>query len=269
MYKLIVSDLDETLLTSDKNVSEKDIETINNLKDVRFVLSTGRGFDSVGKTLKQINQYNKQDSYTISFNGGVITENKDNRIIYEKPLDFDMADKLFKIGLNYDVCIHVYTKKICYTYNIFENEDKYLKTILNFENFYNPDISFLKDEPILKVLYASEDFSYLEKIRKQIDLEDQFEISFSADKYLEFNPKGVNKGFGLIKLCELLNIDIKDTIAIGDSTNDLSMLKEAGLSIAVKNAVKEVKDVCDVILDVDHNNSPITYLIENIIKTED
>ena len=268
MYRIIVSDLDETLLTSDKNVSEKDIETINNLKDVRFVLSTGRGFDSVGKTLKQINQYNKQDSYTISFNGGVITENKDNRIIYEKPLDFDMADKLFKIGLNYDVCIHVYTKKICYTYNIFENEDKYLKTILNFENFYNPDISFLKDESILKVLYASEDFSYIEKIRKQIDLEDQFEITFSANRYLEFNPKGVNKGFGLEKLCELLDVDIKDTIAIGDSTNDLSMIIKAGLGVSVANGVKLVKDNCDVILESDNNHSPISELVSRFIKDE-
>ena len=47
------------------------------------------------------------------------------------------------------------------------------------------------------------------------------------------------------------------------------MLQKAGLSIAVKNATQEVKDVCDIILDVDHNNSPITYLVNNILKTED
>lgn len=266
MYKLIVSDLDETLLQSDKNISTKDIEAINALNGLRFVISTGRGFESVTKTLKQLNQYDKEDTYTISFNGGIITENKDNKILYENPLSFNQASFLFELGKKYDVCIHVYTKQICYTYRIFDNEERYIKPTMRFINFDDHNLDFLKNKTIMKVLYCNEDMNYLRDIKQEIQLDNEYEISFSANRYIEFNPKAVNKGSGLIKLCEILNIDIKDTIAIGDSINDLSMLKVAGLSIGVSNCVDEVKPYCDHILDANHNSSPISELIEKYIK---
>ena len=60
------------------------------------------------------------------------------------------------------------------------------------------------------------------------------DVSYSSNRYIEFNHKGVNKGAGLKKLADLLRIDIQDTIAIGDNYNDLSMIKDAGLGVGVK-----------------------------------
>ena len=67
------------------------------------------------------------------------------------------------------------------------------------------------------------------------------DVSYSSNRYIEFNHQGVNKGQGLKKLAELLHVDIKDTIAIGDNFNDLSMIKVAGLGVGVQNTVEEMK----------------------------
>lgn len=267
MYKIIAADLDETLLNSKKHVSDKDIETISKLTDTYFVCATGRGFDSTQEVLKEIGQYNKPNTYLISFNGGVITENKDNRIIYSKLLPFEDAQALFNLGLKYDVCIHVYTLDCCYAYHIFENEYNMLSAgRFHFERFDTPDISFLKDKQIAKVLFCKEDMSYLRMIRNQINLDDKYSISFSSNRYLEINPKGINKGIGLSKLCEYLNIDIKDTIGVGDNINDIELIQDSGLGIGVKNTLDEIKPYCDVILDSSNNESPITEIVDKYVK---
>ena len=75
------------------------------------------------------------------------------------------------------------------------------------------------------------------------------DVSYSSNRYLEFNKKGVNKGTGLQHLASILDIDIKDTIAIGDNYNDLSMIQAAGLGVGVANTVEEMKPLCDVITE--------------------
>ena len=68
MYKIIATDLDETLLNDRKHVSKDDIETISKLTDCKLVIATGRGFEAVQANLKEINQYNQENQYLISFN---------------------------------------------------------------------------------------------------------------------------------------------------------------------------------------------------------
>ena len=268
MYKLIATDLDDTLLTDEKHVSPVDIDTINRLKDTKFVISTGRGFNSVQDTLKEIGLYDKENEYVISYNGAVITENKGNRIIHFDPIGYENARKIFELGLKYDVCIHTYTIDNCYAYRIFEGEKRYLNNRIRITEIDNPDISFLKDEIIIKMLYCTEDMDYLRKIKEEINLDDEFEIAYSAQRYLEFNKKGMNKGYGLETLCNILDIDIKDTIAIGDSTNDAIMIKKAGLGLCVANASEDVIPYCDEILESTNNQSPITEIYNRYLYSK-
>ena len=266
MYRLIATDLDETLLTTDKHVSLTDVQTISKMKDVKLVLATGRGHFTIQNTLKEVGLYDKEDEYCISLNGAIITENKDNRIIHMEPLEYSDALKLFEIGLNHDICMHFYTVNECYGYRVFDNEREYLKNRINVIEFEDQDLSFLKNDTILKVLYCNTDIDYLRKLKKDLDLDDVYDVTLSANRYLEFNKKGVNKGRGLRKLAEYLNIPIEETIAVGDSLNDLAMIKAAGLGIGVKNSAIEIIDDCDVILDSTNNDSPIAEIYERFIK---
>ena len=83
MYKLIACDLDETLLSSDRSVSKKNVEAIQKAQDlgVKFVLASGRGYASMQDTLKEIGLYEEEDEDVISFNGGAVTENKENELL--------------------------------------------------------------------------------------------------------------------------------------------------------------------------------------------
>ena len=116
MYKLIACDLDETLIKPDRTIDSRDIEAIKKLKDlgVKFVLATGRGYNTVQGTLKELDLFDEANQYVISYNGGAITENKDNRLLHFEGISFEKAEELYRRGLKYDVVIHVYTRDAVY-----------------------------------------------------------------------------------------------------------------------------------------------------------
>ena len=269
MYKLIISDLDETLLQDDKHVSFKDKKAIDELEGCRFAIASGRGFVSIQEALKEVGLYDRENSYSISLNGAVITENKNNRIISCVPLTYAEADRLFSIAVDLDLCTHIYTPYQTYVYRLSQAEKIYVNGRIELTELEKPDLSFLKGEDIIKILYVDPDMEELKALRKRLDLEDLFSVTMSANRYLEFNHKGTDKGKGLRRLCDLLNIDISETIAVGDSLNDKEMLEAAGLSVCVANAVDEIRQICDVILKSDNNHSPISEVIDRFIKTGD
>lgn len=268
MYKIIACDLDETLLTSERKVSQKDRESIKKATalGVKFVLATGRGFPSVDGTLKEIDLFQKPDQYVISFNGGAVTENHGNRLIDAELMDFKLVNELFHRGWKYDVCIHVYTLDNVYVFRFFDGERNYISGRMQTEERFDDNIDFLRDEKLVKILFAKEDMDYLRKIAEDVaDITGDTDVSYSSNRYLEFNRKGVNKGAGLLRLAKILGVDQKDTIAIGDNFNDLSMIRAAGLGIGVANVVPEMRGDCDFITQNDHDHDAISEVIEKFI----
>lgn len=268
MYKIIACDLDETLLKADKTVSQKNIETISKLKKmgIKFVPSTGRNFVSVDKTLKEIGLFDEENQFVISLNGGVITENKNHKILYCKGLPFELAEEFFKRGSTYDVCIHVYTIDKVYAYKMNHSENRYLKGRQVVEEFFENNIDFLKGQEIIKCLYVNEDKKYLDKIAEDLqDIIKNVDVSYSSSRYMEFNQKGISKGTGLQKLAKILNVDMKDTMAIGDNFNDLSMIKMAGLGVGVANVVEDMKPDCDYICQATHEEDAVTEAIDKFV----
>ena len=268
MYKMIVCDLDETLLSLDRTISKDNIEAIKKCIElgIKFVPCTGRGYTTVDNTLKDLGLYDLNDQYVISFNGSCITENKNSRIISFEGIGFDYASRLYKIGLNYDVCIQVYTKDQVYIYNLTEEENIYLANRMKVIEIDDDNIDFLKNEDIIKCLYMNTNIDYLNEIENDINKEfNDIEITYSSNRYIEFNKKYVNKGYGLNNLCELLNIDLKDVIAIGDNYNDLSMIKLAGLGVGIKNMPNAIKKNCDYISINDCDHSAVAEIINKFI----
>lgn len=271
MYKIIACDLDETLLNDNREISKENKEAIAKAKalGVKFVPSTGRAFNTVDDTLKELELYDAVDEYIISFNGGAITENKGNKLLHFQGISFDLASELFKRGIKYDVCIHVYTIDKVYIYRYIDEEREYLEGRMQIIEFFTPDIEFLKGQEIVKVIYMNKDYDYLKQIEEAyVDLKDQIDISYSSNRYIEFNHKGVSKGQGLLSLANLLDVNIKDTIAIGDNFNDLSMIQMAGLGVGVKNAAEGIKSDCNYITSSTNNESAIAEVIEKFILNE-
>ena len=268
MYKIIACDLDETLLNDQHQISSRDIESIRRATElgVKFVIATGRPFNSAFNDLKKLGLFEKEDEYVISFNGSVITENRNNRVIYRQEMPFDKINELYKKGVEFDTCIHAYSLDKVYVYNYLDFERKYIEGRMNIVEIFDKDLGNYRDDCFIKLLFADLDDSVLKRyLRDMGSLTDDVEISFSSNRYLEFNCPGIDKGNGLRALAEYLGVDIADTIAVGDNVNDLPMIKAAGLGIGVRNVNPVMKNKCDYILDSSNNEDPLTEVIEKFI----
>lgn len=273
-YKLIACDMDETLLNDNHVICQRNIDLIKKVKKeygVKFVPATGRSYASIQRDLEILELYDEIGEYVISFNGGALTENKENELLQFKGLMFDKMKEIFEYGLTKDVCIHVYTKDNLYIYNLSQSEKERLENQkLECTIMEKNTVDFLKDEPIAKIIYQNINVPYLMSLElgmKNI-VEGHCVVSYSSNRYMEFNSIGVDKGSGLINLARILNIDIKDTIAVGDNYNDMAMLKVAGLSVAAGNAVEDIKKACDYTTEADNNDGVVAELIERFIFRE-
>lgn len=272
MYKLIVCDLDETLLNDCHTISQRDITAIQKAlaSGVKFVPATGRGYNCVGNILKEIGLENKAGEYVISYNGGAVTENQGIKLLYFKGISFELAQELYHRGLQYNVCIQIFTKNMVYVYRASQGELAYLTGRMEFEEIFEENIDFLKNQDIVKMLYGNTDYFYLKRIEHNLkDLDLEIDISYSSNRYIEFNCKGVNKGSGLIFLANFLGIKLEETIAIGDNFNDLPMIHTAGLGVGVYNTIEEMKSLCDYITSATNNDSAVAEVIEKFVLVDE
>lgn len=268
MVKLIAIDLDETLLTTEKTVSKRNREALQKADEmgVRVVIATGRGIVTVQDTLEAIGFEDKENEYVISFNGGAVTENKGTEFLYTDGLSFEFANELYKRGLNYDVCIQVYTKEDIFTYNYVQVERAYLEPEIQVIEIFDENLDFLKDTEIIKILFMNLDSTYLGKIEADLkDITVDSDVSYSSGRYLEFNHKGVNKGAALKFLADRLGIGMSETMVIGDNFNDWSMFKVAGFSVGVANMVEELRNEVDYISDKTNDEDAVAAIIEKFI----
>ena len=270
MYKLIASDLDETLLGPDHHISAENLAAIHKCQElgIKFVPATGRGFGSIQATLAELGIQGAAGQYTISYNGGAIYENQGPRLIKFTGMAYDLIEQLYERGQKYDVCMHIYSEDKVFAYNLNEEERNFCKGRLDFIELADQTLDRLRasGENFVKILYENRDFAYLKQIRSEMgDLESQAEISYSSSRYLEFNPVGVNKGSGLKALCAEIGIDLKETMALGDSFNDDAMIKVAGLGVGMANTTPEMQADCDVITERDYQHGGVAEAINRFV----
>ncbi len=270
MYKIIACDLDDTLLqTWDKKVSENNRRAIAKAREagVKFVVCTGRGYRTVQGTLDELGLKGQAGEYVICFNGGGIVENSDNRMLFYQGITHEEAEALFQKGRTYDVGMHVYTKDEVYVWNLDKlGERAFLTGRMQVTERDDGNLDFLKGQDIVKCLYVNTDMDYLRQIEREMaEMTTQMDVSFSSNRYIEFNRKGVNKGEGLKRLAEKLGVDIAETMAIGDNFNDLAMIKAAGLGAGVANSAEGIRPYCGYIAEKDCDHDAVAEIIEKFV----
>ena len=219
---------------------------------IKFVPATGRGFYSLRQTLEELGQGDQAGQYTICYNGGAVFENKGPRLISFTGMDGDLVEEIFKRGQELGLGMHIYTEDQVYGYQLTQEEIDFCQGRADFAALPGGDLTALRASGarFAKILYVDTDFPRLKKLRKDLaDFEKVSEMSFSSNRYLEFNPPKVNKGTGLKKLCQELGYQLDETMAIGDSFNDLAMIKAAGTGVGVANVSPEMRADCDKITE--------------------
>lgn len=273
-YKLIFCDLDDTLLNNKREIPLKNIEAIKKAKHeygVKFVCATGRHFSIVQNILKELDLFDKENEYVCSLNGALLTENKKNTIIRSSFLSYEDACTILSFAFKHDLCIELYTLDNTYIYNLNDDERNRVHHVgLKFIEIMDQTYDFLENQKILKIALQSCDFKYLQLLGDKLqNLLEDVVLSYSSNRYIECYSKDTSKGIALHWLANRLNIDIKDTIAIGDHFNDVAMLEAAGLSVAANNAQEGVKQVCDYVTDADNNEGVVCEVLEKFVFKEE
>ena len=122
----------------------------------------------------------------------------------------------------------------------------------------------------MRVCFGKENaFDYLSNIQKQIESNDEFKDNLdcfiSSGRYLEINPKGVNKGEAIRWLCDYLKIKKENTMAIGDSFNDIAMIESVGFGCAVAGSTEDLKKISNYVCEKKFTEGAVKEVIEKFL----
>lgn len=272
MYKMIVCDLDETLMNDDGTLSEKNAAAIQAAaaKGVYFVPNSGRSYTSFQNDLETMGLRDQPHQYSISYNGGLILENKDNRPIAVNAMPHDVAKGFFAAGIaNKQAATHVYTQDALYIYNPISTDSDYLQNRgVTFTTMTTPDFGQFKDLNVMKIIMALPTMADRKQMRADVEAivdPSKLAVTYSSDRYVEFNPAGVDKGSAAVQLGQLLGISADEIIAAGDNSNDLPMLNAVGLPVSVANGIDAVKAAAKYVTVGDNNHDALAEVINKFV----
>ncbi|TCT12260.1 hypothetical protein EDC18_11231 [Natranaerovirga pectinivora] len=266
MYKILALDMDDTLLRKDLTISEKNKDAIKKAaeKGVKIVFCSGRSSKSMINYINNLNGYNCNE-YLISYNGAMVLNLKDKATLFNKYVEKEYVLKLVDYGRTNNLNIQLYIDDNVVVEK-FDERTKQYEVLSGLPVKQVKDLKEVSDKGSLKVL-INNDENILNELKTELDelLGNDLNIFFSKPYYLEFLNKKANKGIGLLELAKLIDIPLKDIIAIGDSFNDISMIEIAGLGVAIGNAHEKVKKIANYVTKNDHNNDGVAEVIEKFI----
>ncbi|AEH51175.1 HAD family hydrolase [Pseudothermotoga thermarum] len=241
--RLLVFDLDGTLLEDDHSLSKETVLMLEKLVEMGFLFTV-----ATGRSLK--NSYGYLERLPINlpvilFNGARIYNLAEKRYLFQEVLENNAVAYFLEIfkACTFDVAVFFFIGEDVFSYNPLSAAASYLwRDSLTYISVN--DCKFALQKPITKiVISASKDIlDNFQLILKQ-SLDKQVQIVRSEKDIIEILPCGVNKGAALERLCKMYNIDFSEVVAVGDSWNDVEMLKIAGFGIAVGNATEVIKHV--------------------------
>lgn len=270
-YKLICIDIDGTLLTDDKKLSKRNIDAIKNAnnKGVHVAISTGRIFPSANYYAKLIGV----KSPIIASNGAYIKDSNEDKVIYKKNMEFNKTIKIINILREYKLRPHFNTHNKILTEDLEFSKKVYSKMneVLSENNKVDIELidtweNALKtyEHEILKGIIVDKDINKVREVKEIVSKEEGIEVVSSYTNNFEVMNKGISKGNAVKILSEILEVKKENVMCIGDSENDLSMIKFAGLGVAMGNATKYIKESADYITDI-NNEDGVAKAIEKFI----
>ena len=267
MIKLIALDLDGTLLDDNKNISKENIDAINYAKahGAKVVISTGRPRAGVEKVLNTLG-INGDDEYLIIYNGGKILNVGTNETIYSTTINGKIVKELYEESKLLNTDIHAFRENeelITPKHNPYTD----VEAKINFIEDHLYDFNKIKDDDLFIKCMLVSDQDNLTNAMANVNEKfyKEFSMVRSSTIFLEFLNKNSDKGKALKALADYLHIDMSEVMAMGDANNDISMIKVAGVGVAMENAFEEVFEYANYITDT-NNNSGVAKAIMKYMK---
>lgn len=246
--KLLISDLDGTLLEKDHTISQETIELVKKIRSlgVLFSIATGRALNAAKSYIERLNI----TTPVILFNGARIYDPFEKRYLVQHLLSKRAVELAIEIIASHkSFTAAFFVDEEVYAYNVGLNAATYMiRDALVYKSI--SDLEFVKKVDVTKIVFAS----YPHNLSKlEIELPEVFgqeaDVVRSEDDLLEILPKHVNKGNALKELCKMLGISTNEVVAMGDSLNDFEILRISGIGVAVGNAKDELKKIAKLYID--------------------
>ncbi|MDQ0256950.1 HAD superfamily hydrolase (TIGR01484 family) [Evansella vedderi] len=238
--KLIALDMDGTLLKDNHEVSPANRKAIKVAKEqgIHIVLSTGRSILSCKEYADSL----ELDSYLVTVNGSEIWDTQGN-LIDQNPIDAELIEMLWDLKMKHNTQYWA----------------------ISSEKVWRDDFpTDIQSQNWLKFGFHFEDAKIQKEVTELLTKHEALEVSNSSPTNLEINAAGINKGFALEKVCNWLDITMDNVMAVGDSLNDIVMIKEAGVGVAMGNAQQKVKDAANWVTS-SNNDDGVARAIEKFI----
>lgn len=263
----MVLDLDGTLTNSQKEITPYTLEVMKRVQQsgVKLVLASGRPTYGIVPLAKQL-EMDHFGGYILSFNGGKIIETKTMEVLYEQTLPLEVVPALSEAASKAGAVILSYRNEFILTE---KPEDRYVgheafltkMQPLKVDNFnkaidFDPDKCLIVGDPERIIPLEGE----LNKV-----FGDKLSAYRSEPFFLEIVPKGIDKALSLKRLLEIVNLTAEQMIAMGDGYNDLSMIRLAGLGVAMANAQTEVKEAANTITPLTNDQDGVAHFVAELL----
>ncbi len=267
--KVVVTDLDGTLLRSDDSISAATIDAFKSIqaRGIMTVIATGRPLCESEFAIEAINAR----PYFIGMNGCQTINLDTNEKYFSKTIPSDLIGEISDVLDSYGVFYEAYnSSKVLCNHKSFSEmgstgiSEEYIKKFKNRLTVVN-DVREYKNE-IIKFFIANTDRNKLDELKKALSVTDAVSVLSSKDNFIEIVPAGCNKAVGLEILCKKLSVDPQELLCIGDSENDIEMLQFCGVGIAVSNAFDEVKQLSKYTVSSNDENGVAEALNEILPK---
>ena len=275
MVKLIVSDMDGTLLNEKMTISQANADAIREAENqgIPFMVATGRGFTEAKPLLEEAGL----SCPIITLNGAQVYD-EDGTILKTAGITKDTARKILTIIRDHNLYCEVTTGKGIFS----DNKAKRIESVASLLFETNPDTTYkmavilaaarleimninyidnydelIEDETIdiLKIIAFSQDGSKtLDPVSVELDEIGDLAITSSFENNIEINHIDAQKGIAVSEMAKKMDIDLDDVMTFGDNLNDLSMLEITGYSFAMENGAQETKNVSKYLTSANNEN---------------
>lgn len=269
--KMIGLDMDGTLLTDKKELTAYTKNVLKNVMQEGVIVLPATGRPRCGIPQELIDELGVR--YAVTANGARILDLKEEKALYEKIVPLDMVYRILDIFDQYDAIEEIYFEGVGYI------AEEFMRRA---EDFYDEPamveyiVTTRKTVPNIRQKLKEENrgsdkvqgiFKHIEDKQKALEQLKEIpgiEVTGALKNNIEVNIAGVDKGEGLLRLGKILGIRQEEIMACGDGLNDISMLKAAGLGVAVANAEDEVKAAADYIAE-SNNEDGVAKAVEKFV----
>jgi hypothetical protein len=276
LFKLIALDLDGTLLNRNKEISSENLEVINKVIDKGYevVIATGRGYYLAKGLINSI----KRPMTILANNGNILRSSKDDKVIFSKFINKADFKNVLLLGKSYDLhpIIHVdyYLDKIDmiieddysqakYKAYLTKNDNRFKK--ISDDSIYDIDRALAIVYPGKKAMLNEFSFEINKRFPNRYNSHLLEKIDMAEAMFEVMNPQG-SKWKSIVEYSNSKGIRPEEIIAFGDDNNDIEMIVNSGLGVAMKNGSSLIKEVADIISERDNENSGVAFELKKILN---